>query len=162
MRGIAVRFIYAVVLVLLSPSETYAQNAASDVTRPALFLNGAPLHSVILNPTPPRYGDGEEGGCIPSDEFRIELTDLILDDAGQLRIEGSVVNADPQRQDPVFVIVRTRQADTTRHVYTAVRGHLDLAVEVDESAVLVLHLSGFRTLELDLNQLDRIARRPGR
>ena len=156
------RFIYVVVLVLLSRSGAYAQTAVSDITRPALFLNGEPLRSVILNPTPPRYGNGEEAGCIPSDEFRIELTGLFLDDAGRVRIEGSVVNANPQREDPVFVVVATRRAGATQRAYTAVRGHLDVTVEADEPTVLVLSLLGFRTLELDLNQLASIARRPSR
>lgn len=156
------RLFYGVVLLLLSSSCAYAQGLASGVARPALFLDGEPLRSVILNPNPPRYGDGEEGGCIPSDEFRIHLTELAVDDSGRLRIVGTVANADPQRQDPQVVVVETRQGDATRHVYTAVRGHLDVTVGADEGAVLVLRLIGFRTLELDLNQLASIARRPRR
>jgi hypothetical protein len=159
---IVMRFVYVVALLLLSGSCAYVQGSAGGVIRPALFLEGEPLRSVILNPNPPRYGNGEEGGCIPSDEFRIQLTGLALDDAGRLRITGLVTNADPQRQDPVVVVVETRQGEATRHVYTAVRGHLDVTVEADEGAVLVMRLIGFRTLELDLDQLASIARRPRR
>jgi hypothetical protein len=154
-----VRFFCVVVLVLLSSSCAYVRGSASAVTHPALFLHGEPLRSVILNPTPPRYGLDEIAGCVPNDEFRIALTDLVLEGTGRLRIVGSVANADPQREDPPVVVVETRQGQTTRRVYTAVRGQLDVAVDAGESAVLILRLSGFRTLELDLSQLVGIARR---
>lgn len=151
------RFFFVVVLLLLSRTAVFAQEFGS--TRPALFLNGQALRSVIRNPTPPRYGDGEEGGCIPSDEFRIELTELVRDASGRMRIAGVITNADPRRQDPPFVVVETRQGDAVRRVATAMGGRLDTSVETGEAAVLVLSLSGFRTLELDLGRLARLARR---
>ena len=152
------RFFLFFVLLLLSRTAVFAQEFGS--TRPALFLYGEALRSVILNPTPPRYGDGEEGGCIPSDEFRIELTEFVRDASGRVRIAGLITNADPRRQDPPFVVVETRQGDAVRRVATAMAGRHDTFVETGESTVLVLSLTGFRTLELDLDRLARLARRP--
>lgn len=153
------RCLSIVVLLLLSQPAAYAQESVFEAARPALFLDGEPLPSVILNPTPPRYGMDEEGGCIPSDEFRVDLTDLVVDASGRLRLTGTVTNADPQRQDPQVIRVATRQGGAMRDVYTAVGGQLDLAVDAGESAVLVLGSIGYRALEVDLNQLASIARR---
>lgn len=149
----------AAFLLLLSQIGCAALQQTGRVVHPSLFLNRVSLHGAILNPTPPPYGLGEAGGCIPQAEFRIELTDLAITEDGRLRMAGSIMDADPQRGGPVVGVRITRRVGGNAVPVQFAAERLDVLVDVDEGAVLVLERIAYRRLELDLARLAAVARR---
>ena len=117
---------------------------------PALYLNNHRLNRAIINPTPPRYGNGMPGGCIPEDEFRVDVDSVARDTAtGRLRIPGRVGNANGSKP-PQFLFatlaVRKGGSETPLGV-TGERGAF--SVEVAAGDTLVVRMLGFRTLLID-------------
>jgi hypothetical protein len=152
------RSFFAVVLLVLSLDGCRLLEGA-HVSRPAVFWNGRPLRSVMINATPPRYGLGEAAGDIVLGEFRVDLTRLELEGGGALRIEGTVARADTGERLAAVSVREIAQGITTREVRSDRDGRFALAVGPGEGAILVLSTLGFRALELDLGRLRNAARR---
>jgi hypothetical protein len=150
----------AVLLLLLSQIGCAALEPRAPVVRPSLSLDQTPLPGIVRNATPPKYGLGESGGCMTMAEFRIELTDLAIAEDGRLRIVGTILDADPQRQrGPLFGARIGRYAGGTRVPVRNNGQHINVLVEVDEGALLVVELLAYRALYLDLTRLAAVARR---
>lgn len=148
----------AAVLLLISQIGCAALRPGTPPVRPSLFLDQAPLRGVILNATPPEYGLDQPGGCIASSEFRIELTDLAIAEDGRLRMAGTIVNADPQQGGPSFGVRISRRAGGTTVPVQSNAQQMNVLVEVDEGAVLVVERLAYRALYLDLTRLAAVAR----
>lgn len=149
----------AAFLLLLSVMGCAALQRTAPAVRPSLFLNQVPLHGAILNATPPTYGLDGGGGCIPQAEFRIELTDLAIAGDGRLRIAGNILDADPRRGGPVVGVRILRRAGGVAVPVQIAATQLNVLVDVDEGAVLVVERVAYRTLHLDLARLATAARR---
>ncbi len=75
------------------------------------------------------------------------------------RMAGTILNADPQQSGPLIgVRIKRRAGDTTVPVQTVMQ-QMNVSVEVNEGAVLILEHIGYRTLHLDLTRLAAVARR---
>ena len=148
----------AAFLLLLSQIGCAALQRTAPVVRPSLFLDQVPLHGAILNPTPPTYGLDGGGGCIAQAEFRIELTDLAITEDGRLRMVGSILDADPQRGGPVVGVRIIRRAGGSAVPVQFRAERLNVLVDADEGAVLVVERIAYRSLQLDLARLAAVAR----
>lgn len=156
-RSTAMR-LAAAFLLLLSQIGCAALQRGAPAVRPSLLLDQVPLHGAILNPIPPTYGLEGDGGCIALSEFRVELTDLAIAEDGRLRMVGRIIDADPQRGEPVLGVRISRRIWGTGVPFQFAAGQLDVLVDVDEGAVLMLERIPYRTLLLDLNRLATVAR----
>lgn len=151
--------IAATLLLLVSQVGCATLPPRVPVGFPSLSLDQTPLPGVILNATPPKYGLGESGGCMTMAEFRIELTDLAIAEDGRLRMAGTILNADTTGGRLLHGgRISWRGRDLTVPVQWA-KPQLDVLVEVDEGAVLVVEQLAYRTLYLDLTRLAAVARR---
>lgn len=91
-------------------------------------------------------------------EFRIDLTDLAIAEDGRLRMAGTILSADTARgRSVVGARISRRTGGAMVPVQWAARP-MNVLVEVDEGAVLVVELIGYRTLYLDLTRLAAVAR----
>lgn len=149
----------AALLLLLTQVGCAALQRGVPVVHPSLLLDQVPLHGAILNATPPTYGLGEDGGCIALAEFRIELTDLAITEDGWLRMAGTILDADPRRGGPVIGVRISRRVGDTAVPLQMAAQQMDVRVDVDEGAVLVVERIAYRTLHLDLARLAAVARR---
>jgi hypothetical protein len=129
--------------------------------RPALLVEGQPWNAGILNPKPPRYGLGEEGGCMVMGEFRVEIDTLVFEPSThRLTIRGHVLPAGLLRS-MARLVTRDPGGEEVSHVFADPTSGFALSVDPVETPVLSVELPLMRSLHLDLRRLSRRAERRG-
>lgn len=150
------RLLCAAVLLMLPLSGCSLLGMSGRELRPELIVLGQPLRAAMLNPEPPLYGDGNPGGCMVWSEFRVVITELVMDAAGELRIRGFVSRTEGIPL-PDVTIAQMRGDTSVATAHSGPTGGFEITTQPGDAARLVVSRTFYRPLELDLARLARAA-----
>lgn len=150
---------WPLVAVALGGCATFG--TGSRGARPLLLVEGRTWNAPLLNPDPPVYGFGGDGGCIAQAEFRVEIDRLAYDSAtGLMRIGGRLLDSSDKQLPPVGAVIKTRNGDgQPARTIVGPDSRFSLSLALARNPTISVERVAYRTLVIDLRKLSRRAAR---